>query len=123
MQPLPSEIRDALKRTYPKLTDAMIDRAEELLVLRSQLDPDRQVERVRALDRERAELIEREMPEYGEMVRAALAAFFDLAQPSAEPSPSFEPSVTPTSDDAPDKPRLRGPKRRFPRPPAPSPDP
>jgi hypothetical protein len=116
MQPLPEEIRAALKRKYPRLTDKTLDRADELLVLRTQLDPERHAERIRVLDRERAELIAREMPEYGELARG-------VGSSRSNPVLSAEPPDTTTGDETADGARLRRPKRLYPRPPTPSADP
>jgi hypothetical protein len=111
MQPLPDEIRAALKKKYPKLTDETLDRADELLVLRTQLDPERHAERIRTLDRERAELIAREMPEYGALARSVGAR----RPPSTPPA---EPPDTTAGDETSEGARLRRPKRLFPRPPS-----
>lgn len=68
MKPLSKAARRALKREYPKLTDAMIDRAEALLVLRTQLDPDRQEDDLKRLDQRRMDLIKGAMPKYAEIL-------------------------------------------------------
>ncbi len=124
MQPLSREVREALKRRHPGLRDETIDRAEELLALRAQLDPERHAGRIAELDRERAALLEREMPHYREVVQRAARASFRPAPDSPQ-----EPDVTVTPappDDAtrasrPAPPGLRPPKGFFRRPVPPEP--
>jgi hypothetical protein len=70
MKPLSKAVRSALKREYPKLTDAMIDRTEAMLSLRTQLEPVRYAKELETLDRKRIELIKSEMPKYEEVIRA-----------------------------------------------------
>ena len=69
MRPLSKSARDALKRDNPGLTDAMIDRAEALLCLRTQLDPSRHTKQMKALDQQRLDLIKSAMPRYTETLR------------------------------------------------------
>jgi uncharacterized membrane protein len=70
VQPLRPEVRAALKRAHPGLTDATINRVQELLVLRSQLEPRRYADQIEALDRERVALMEAQIPRYAEVVQA-----------------------------------------------------
>jgi hypothetical protein len=67
MEPLTPQFRLALKEAHPGLTDADIDRYEELVAARFQIDPDREPGRVREIDREREELLETRMPRYREV--------------------------------------------------------
>jgi hypothetical protein len=67
MEPLSPQFRRALKEDHPGLTDADIDRYEELVVARFQIDPDREPERLSEIDRERGELLRTRMPRYNEV--------------------------------------------------------
>lgn len=62
MEPLKPRVREALKEAHTGLTDATIDRLEELLAERFQIDPEVEPLRIQELDRQRAELIRSEMP-------------------------------------------------------------
>jgi len=64
MEPLKPSFRDALKQEHPGLKDETIDRAEELLAQRFLIDPEAQPLRLQEIDRERAELLRREMPRF-----------------------------------------------------------
>jgi hypothetical protein len=70
VQPLRPEVRAALKRVHPDLTDATINRVQALLVLSSQLDPRRYADQIEALDRERVTIMEQQIPRYAEVVQA-----------------------------------------------------
>jgi hypothetical protein len=70
VQPLRPEVRAALKRVHPDLTDATINRVQALLVLRSQLDPGRYADQIEALDRERVAIMDAQIPRYAEVVQA-----------------------------------------------------
>ena len=70
MEPLHPQLRAALKEAHPDLDDADLDRYEELLAARFRIDPDREPERLRELDREREALLNRVMPRYDEVTRA-----------------------------------------------------
>ena len=70
MEPLHPELRSGLKQAHPGLTDADIDRTEELLARRMLLDPQKEREQIARLDLERTELIRRLMPRYVEVVQA-----------------------------------------------------
>lgn len=67
MEPLSPRFRQALKEVHPGLTDAEIDRYEELVVARFQIDPDREPERLSEIDRQREELLRTRMPRYREV--------------------------------------------------------
>jgi hypothetical protein len=67
MEPLNPQFREALKEAHPGLTDADIDHYEELAAARFQVDPDREPERLREIDRERGELLRTLMPRYREV--------------------------------------------------------
>lgn len=69
MEPLDPRLREALKEAHPGLQDSDIDLYEELLAARFLIDPDREPDRIRELDREREALLQRVMPRYGEVVR------------------------------------------------------
>ncbi len=73
METLPHELRAALKAAYPNLTDAIIDRTEALLSARMLCDPETEQDEIARLDRERRELIRKEMPRYAEILQAARA--------------------------------------------------
>lgn len=70
MEPLHPELRKALKDAHPGLTDAIIDRTEELLGRRQACDPEREKDKIAELDRERLEIIGRSIPRYAEVARA-----------------------------------------------------
>ena len=70
LEPLHPELRTALKKAHPGLTDKDIDRAEELLAQRMLYDPEKESLQIAQLDRERMELIERKMPRYAEITQA-----------------------------------------------------
>lgn len=69
MEPLKPGVREALKQAHPGLTDATIDRVEELLAQRFLVDPDVDPLRIQELDRQRAELVRREMPKYEQVLQ------------------------------------------------------
>lgn len=64
VEPLHPGLRDALKQAHPGLTDADIDRFEELTAQRFTLDPRENQIQLRALDLERNELLKQKMPQY-----------------------------------------------------------
>jgi hypothetical protein len=72
MEPLKPILRDALKQEHPALSDETIDRAEELLARRFQVDPEAEPLRIQELDRERAELLRREMPRFEQVLQKVL---------------------------------------------------
>jgi len=69
VEPLHPQFREALKEAHPGLDDADLDRYEELLAARFRIDPDREPERLRELDRERELLLNRAMPRYREVAQ------------------------------------------------------
>jgi hypothetical protein len=73
MEPLTPEAREQLKRAHPGLTDADINRYEDLTARRFSLDPSVAGEEIRRLDGEVGELVVRKMPHFAEVVNAALA--------------------------------------------------
>jgi hypothetical protein len=117
MQPLSPKVRAALKERHPGLTDATIDEAEALLVIRGQLDPARHARRIEKLDLERAELLSREMPHYADVVRSAEEASPTLPKRPEEPEVTITPRTSEGSDASAQG--LRRPRRVFRRPPAP----
>jgi hypothetical protein len=124
MQPLSREVREALKRRHPGLRDETIDRAEELLALRVQLDPERHAGRIAELDRERAALLAREMPHYREVVHeAARASSRRTPESPQEPDVTVTPAPPGGATEAPrpSPPGLQAPKGLFRRPVPPEP--
>jgi hypothetical protein len=87
VEPLSPEMRAALKRAHPGLTDAEIDRYEELLFERMQCDPQTEAGRIAEIDRKRVVLLQKRMPLYNDVVRQVKAE-----TPSRKPKSS--PSVT-----------------------------
>jgi hypothetical protein len=69
MKPLHPDLRDALKAAHPLLTDAQIDRYEELLAQRFLLDPDTQETEIQALDRRREQLVQQYMPNFQQVAQ------------------------------------------------------
>ena len=95
MEPIHPALREELKRVHPRLTDADIDRYEELLSLRFMLDPKADAERIRELDAERERLMRTAMPRLGELenaffARARIAGARITPQPRIEVRPSDE---------------------------------
>lgn len=74
MEPLHPQFRQMLKDAHPGLTDDIIDRHEELVVRRFELDPDQDVVELVEIDRYREELIRRYMPHYSEVAARFRAA-------------------------------------------------
>jgi len=70
MEPLHPEFREALKRAHPGLTDETIDRVESLRARRFELDPSLHAERIAQLDREREELMAREIPHFAAIAQS-----------------------------------------------------
>ena len=73
MEPIHPKLREELKLVYPRLTDADIDRYEELTSLRFTLDPAVAAERIRDIDFERDRLVRTAMPRLGELENAFFA--------------------------------------------------
>lgn len=69
MEPLKPSVRDALKEEHPGLSDETIDRAEELLAQRFLIDPEAEPLRVQELDRERTQLLQREIPKFEQVIQ------------------------------------------------------
>jgi hypothetical protein len=69
MEPLKPSVRDALKEEHPGLSDETIDRAEELLAQRFLIDPEAEPLRVQELDRERAQLLQQEIPKFEQVIQ------------------------------------------------------
>ena len=70
MQPMPPPVRAELKRIYPELTDADIDRYESLTSRRVMLDPDRDSRAIREIDAERERLVRTKMPRLADIENA-----------------------------------------------------
>ena len=96
MEPMHPVLRAALKEAHPGLTDAEIDRSEELLVQRMLADPEKDQETIVRLDRERLELIERTMPRYAEVARVVKGRLSEARQ-AEEPRVRVEPKKPPGS--------------------------
>jgi hypothetical protein len=73
MEPLDPSLRDALKQEHPELTDETIDRVEELLALRFQIDTETEPQRLEQIDRERIDLVQREIPRFDEVLQKVRA--------------------------------------------------
>jgi hypothetical protein len=69
MDPLPPDLRAALKAAHPGLTDVQIDEHEELLAQRLLLNPETQEAEIRALDRRREQLLQQYMPNYQQVAQ------------------------------------------------------
>jgi hypothetical protein len=69
MEPLKPRVRDALKEEHPGLSDETIDRAEELLAQRFLINPEAEPLRVQELDRERAQLLQQEIPKFEQVIQ------------------------------------------------------
>jgi uncharacterized small protein (DUF1192 family) len=69
MEPLKPRVRDALKEEHPGLSDETIDRAEELLAQRFLINPEAELLRVQELDRERAQLLQQEIPKFEQVIQ------------------------------------------------------
>lgn len=87
VEPLHPGLRDALKQAHPDLTDADIDRFEELTARRFTLDPQKNQIQLRELDRERNDLLRHKMPQY-----LLVAKAFE-AQRATESIPPSTPKV------------------------------
>jgi hypothetical protein len=68
MDRLKPRVREALKEAHTDLTDEVIDLSEELLAQRFLIDPEADPERLREIDRQRAELLRNRMPKYREVL-------------------------------------------------------
>jgi len=74
VEPLKPELREALKKAHPGLTDAEIDRSEELLGQRMMCDAAKEPERFRQLEQERVDYIRRVIPNYLAVAQALRAS-------------------------------------------------
>ena len=95
MAPIHPKLRKELKRVYPQLTDADIDRYEELTSLRFTLNPATAAGKIREIDAERDRLVRAAMPRLGELenaffARARQASPRIKAPPRIEIKPSDE---------------------------------
>ena len=88
MEPIHPSTRAALKQAHPGLTDQDIDHYEELVSRRFRLHPERDVQEIAALDRERLELLEARMPHYEAVVRQVAA---ERSRPPQKPEFRIEP--------------------------------
>ena len=78
MEALHPKLRKELKRVYPQLTDADIDRYEELTSLRFTFNPATAAGKIREIDAERNRLV-RKMPRLGNSRTPSLPAPDKLA--------------------------------------------
>ncbi len=69
MEPLSQNIRDALKREHPGLSDETIDRVEALLSKRFAIDPEVDPLAIAEVDRQRAEILKRDIPRYEQVIQ------------------------------------------------------
>jgi len=96
MEPIHPKLRKELKRVYPQLTDADIDRYDELTSLRFTLNPASAAGKIREIDTQRDRLV-RKMPRLGELenaffARARQASQRTKAPPRIEIKPSDKPA-------------------------------
>jgi hypothetical protein len=89
MQPIHPEVREELKRLYPGLTDADIDRYDALTSRRFMLDPERSAGEIRRIDAERMEIVRGKMPELGAIENAFIIRRSEAAK-RAETPPTIE---------------------------------
>lgn len=73
MEPLHPDLREALKRAHPGLTDEDIDRFEELLARVLSYDPTTEADVIARLAGERDDMLRRLMPHYAEVAQAFAA--------------------------------------------------
>jgi hypothetical protein len=91
VEPLHPELREALKRANAELTDADINRVEELVALRSMLDPERDAEQLQSLETELEQLLREKMPRFQEAAQAFKALrSMQVRSTSAEPKFTVE---------------------------------
>ncbi len=96
VEPLHPDLRRQLKQAHSGLTDADIDRLEELTALRYTLDPERDAEQLRTLDQERERLLAEKLPRYREVYQAYTAEQRKRGQTArAEPTFTIEPGQPP----------------------------
>jgi hypothetical protein len=88
MQPFEPELREALKKAHPGLTDADIEAVEAMLSRRQDIDRKRRPEEARRLDLEWQALTAQKVPKLREVMRA-----FDrqqIRQQQPRPKPAVE---------------------------------
>lgn len=71
MEPLRPLDRQALKAAHANVTDAVLDQLDALLAQRFLLDPEKELEKIKELDRVRIELIQKEVPNFEDVLRKA----------------------------------------------------
>jgi len=74
VEPLSPQMRDALKRANPGVTDRDIDRSEEILAQLQDLDPGEEPELSAKLAREFGRIVKSRMPRYLEVTQAIAKA-------------------------------------------------
>jgi hypothetical protein len=90
MEPIHPALREELKRVHPGLTDADIDRYEELTSLRSTLDPATSEEQIRRIDVERVRLVRERMPALPQLENAFFARLRQTDPRRIRPAPRIE---------------------------------
>jgi hypothetical protein len=101
MEAIHPKLREELKRVYPQLTDADIDRYEELTSLRFTFNPATEAGKIREIDEERDQLVRDAMPRLGELENA----FFDRAR-QASPRIKAPPRIEIKTSDKRGRPRI-----------------
>jgi len=101
MEAIHPKLRKELKRVYPQLTDADIDRYEELTSLRFTLNPATEASKIREIDIERDRLVSTAMPRLGELENA----FFARAR-QASPRIKAPPRIEIKTSDKRGRPRV-----------------
>ena len=87
MEPLDPNLKDALKRVHPGLTDEDIDRSEALLSSQFGFDPKKDADKIEQLRREWAALVQRVMPRYRAVVQSFNA---ERTRPKRWPTPKVK---------------------------------
>jgi hypothetical protein len=95
VEPLDPDLRRELKRAHPGLQDIDIDALEKLIAKRFRLDPQRDVEALRAIEREKDALLKRAMPHYHEVVQRVQAERERDQQPQRESMFRVDPKDAP----------------------------
>ena len=85
MKPIHPTVREELKRAHPGLTDADIDRYQELTSLRFTLHPATSPEAIRAIDAERDRLLRTKMPQLGVIENAFFMRTYEATRPMTTP--------------------------------------
>lgn len=81
VEPLHPELREELKAAHEGLRDSDIDRLEELIAVRFTLDPERDAEQLRAVDRERILLLQEKMPRFEDVYQRFRARKLQQQEP------------------------------------------